>query len=134
MAKKTYMTIIGIILKNWKIFVGMAAGFAIAWWIQGVRMERLEVEAEKLRIEIRDCIKANQTNQETIMSLKKEIIKSNTLCVSRLKVKDKVIDKLRSIDNLKQPGTNEVKYDKDNTDDPVLRELNGMFKSADSEN
>ncbi|MEK7075933.1 MAG: hypothetical protein AAB948_04035 [Patescibacteria group bacterium] len=123
------MSILLIALKNWKIIVGFAAGFALAWWIQGVRVDRLNIANDKLTNEIQDCQKANNTNQATITNLKKEITDTSTLCSSRLKVKDSVIDRLKYIDNLKvkSEGTNEKDNIADAHGDAILRELNGMF-------
>ena len=138
-------------LKFLPLFLCLAAGFVLAWWIQGIRVEKLQIQNSKFKTEITGCQKVNKTNQETITSLKKEITDTNTLCISRLKVKDKVINRLKYIDGLKpvvipaasgivqkdsesrsigrmtnKKEGNEKNNIVDNAD-AILHELNGMF-------
>lgn len=88
-------------LKFLPLLLCLAAGVALAWWIQGIRIEKFKIQDSKFKTEITACQEANQTNQKTLMSLKKEITDTNTLCSSRLSVKDKVIERLKYIDGLK---------------------------------
>lgn len=129
-------------LKFLPLFLCLAAGFVLAWWIQGIRVEKLQIQNSKFKTEITGCQKVNEANQKTIESLKKEITDTNTLCSSRLRVKDTVIDRLKYIDGLKSASviqkdsgmTKQKEGDEknniaDNADDAILRELNGMFKT-----
>lgn len=126
-------------LKNWKIIVSsvtaLVMGFAIAWWIQGVRLHYTKSEIANLRSQIERCQDANKTNQETISALQSELKKSQSLCNLRLKAKDKVINRLKDIDALK--GKSEVENEKgiDATavDDTILHELNRMFVNIKSD-
>ncbi len=109
------------ILKNWKLIVSflaaLAVGFGAAWFIQGVRVNMKEAELQKkkaelqqkkveiasLKKDLKDCQDANATNQETIGKLKDEVESAQKLCNSRLGVKDKVINRLKEIDNITKP-------------------------------
>lgn len=100
-----WWSIIGFGLKYWKYIVSsvaaLAVGFGAAWYIQGIRVEYAKSEIEDLKSQIERCQAANETNQETIGNLKIEIESAQSLCKSRLGVKDKIITKLREIDALK---------------------------------
>lgn len=142
-AKMTWLSAIGLALKYWKNIVtaigGIVVGFGIAWHIQGIRVDRgdaklqkKEVEVARLASNLEDCQDANALNTKTIRALKGEVNRVNSLCASRLKVKDSVIDKLKEIQGLKTEGKNE----KGNivSGDALLDRLNGMFDNAKTNN
>lgn len=109
------------------ICVGLlAVGFGSAWKIQGLRLDVCKKnEAVYLT--------ANAENTQTITAQKAEIGKLNKSCSARIASKDQTIRKLKQIDELNggkidekgNPGT-------DSGGDDILRELDGMFKQADS--
>jgi hypothetical protein len=112
-------------LRILKITVFVAIGFAVAWWIQGVRIGHLQANVETLTTQLSACQEANTSNEKTIGELKKEIKNANGICNSRLKTKEGLIKRLQEIDNLKQGKTDETGGNA-NTD-PLLGELNRMF-------
>jgi len=123
------LSIIGLIIKNWKyILFGAAffvAGVYLAWQIQGIKINRLKAEGLRLKAELKQCVSANESAQKTISSLQSEIKKANKLCKARLDIKEKVIKRIQEIDTLKeQEGENNEK----NTGDPILFKLNRMFR------
>jgi len=124
------LSIIGFILKNWKYIlfsvVFFVAGVYLAWHIQGVKIDRLKAEGLRLKAELQQCVSANESAQKTISSLQSEIKKANKLCKARLDIKEKVIKRIQEIDalNPEQEGENNEK----NTGDPILLELNRMFR------
>lgn len=123
------LSIIGIIINNWKyILFGAAffvAGVYLAWQIQGIKINRLKAEGLRLKAELKQCVSANESAQKTISSLQSEIKKANKLCKARLDIKEKVIKRIQEIDTLKeQEGENNEK----NTGDPILFKLNRMFR------
>lgn len=142
------------VLKNWKYIVSslaaIAVGFGSAWFIQGVRVEYAKSKISNLKSQIAVCLDVNKTNQETIGKLKDEAARANSLCSSRLSIKDGVMKRIRDIDNLKasplrgsaeaaghlksarcnkEEGNDEKKIDAA-ADDPVLFELNCMFSTG----
>ena len=92
-------------IKNWKYIVlsivSMAIGFMVAWRIQEVYLEHAKAQITGLKIQIQNCLNANNVNQETISSLKTELSKSQSLCRSRLNARDRTIKRLRKINNLR---------------------------------
>ena len=142
----TWLSIAGFALKYWKnivpAIVGITIGFGIAWWIQGAkvdradaRLQRKETEVAKLMNDLKKCQDANASNGRTIKALKAEVKDATNLCVSRLKVKDSVIDRLRDIQDLKP--SQEVKDEKGNVivgGDAILHKLNSMFDNASPDN
>jgi hypothetical protein len=141
-----WWSMIGFGLKYWKYIVSslaaLALGFGAAWFIQGVRLNYAKSEVLNLKSQIQICQDANVANQETIVKLKTEIESAQSLCESRLRVKDKVISRLKEIDALRAEGRKrgsaeeEIKKDEKGidatVDDPILHELNRMFNKADS--
>lgn len=95
---------------------GMLFGGA-AWKIQGMRLDACKVTEQS-------CLSANVENDKTIQALKDNIVKAGKSCQERLSSKDRTINNLRSIDDLKGK-----KDEKGNiaSDDPVLDRLNRMF-------
>lgn len=123
--------------------IGIAMGGAGAWKIQGIRIDRMSVDAERMQKENRACVAANSENTATIAKLQSEVKKAGVLCSSRLKAKDSFVSRLQSIDAIAPPQYSksapeksgefpEVKNEKAEGDnrlavDPLLDELNRMF-------
>jgi len=104
-----------------------AIGFKSAWYIQGLKIEKIRLEAKKLEEALKQCEGANESNLKTIESLKLELSKANRLCSARAKIHRQTIKRLQEIDALepKSEGGNET-Y----SSDPILLELNRMFPSG----
>jgi hypothetical protein len=103
-------------------------GFKSAWYIQGLKIEKMRLDAKKLEEALKQCEGANESNLKTIESLKFELSKANRLCSARARIYRQTIKKLQEIDALevKSEGGNET-Y----SSDPILLELNRMFPSGD---
>lgn len=82
----------------------------------------LRVEVKSLKTDYKLCNEANKTNNETILSLRKEIKNSNSLCEERLKSKENIIKKLKEIDKLDSKHLNK------NDKNLILKKLNEMYK------
>jgi len=104
-----------------------AIGFKSAWYIQGLKIEKMRLDAKKLEEALKQCEMANESNLKTISALKFEVSKANRLCSARAKVYRHTIKRLQEIDALepKSEGGNET-----NSSDPILLELNRMFPSG----
>jgi Mg2+ and Co2+ transporter CorA len=104
-----------------------AIGFKSAWYIQGLKIEKIRLEAKKLEEALKQCEGANESNLKTIESLKLELSKANRLCSARAKIHRQTLKRLQEIDALepKSEGGNET-Y----SSDPILLELNRMFPSG----
>ena len=134
------MSLLSFGLKNWKyiliVLTLLSAGFYAAWQIQGIRVEKLKLEASRLQADVAVCQEANKINQETIGKLKKELADAAKVCAKRLKINDRKADRIRQIDEIK-PYEFQVanKYGGKNekvdvyvvTSDTLLNELNRMF-------
>lgn len=92
-------------------------GFGSAWKLQGLRLD-----SAKQRLSVVEQAKAVQ--DETIAALKDEVAKQDKTCRERLASKDRAINGLRGIDEIKPKVDNQGKPV---SDDPLLRALNGMF-------
>jgi hypothetical protein len=105
-----------------------AIGFKSAWYIQGLKIEKMRLDAKKLEEALKQCEGANESNLKTIESLKFELSKANRLCNARTRIYRQTIKKLQEIDALepKSEGGNET-Y----SSDPILFDLNRMFPSGD---
>lgn len=104
-----------------------AIGFKSAWYIQGLKIEKIRLDAKKLEEALKQCEGANESNLKTIESLKLELSKANRLCSARAKIHRQTLKRLQEIDALepKSEGGNET-Y----SSDPILLELNRMFPSG----
>jgi len=104
-----------------------AIGFKSAWYIQGLKIEKIRLDAKKLEEALKQCEGANESNLKTIESLKLELSKANRLCSARAKIHRQTLKRLQEIDALepKSEGGNET-----NSSDPILLELNRMFPSG----
>lgn len=105
------------------LLAGMLLAGAGAWWAK-------DQQVKAVRVELQTVIDANTANQETIESLKKETEAINESCAARIDSKDKTISRLQYIDSLTSEGVkNEANIVL--TGDPILNELNGMWKLPD---
>ena len=127
------MSIISFLIKNYKyIFIGaLFFGFGAysAWHIQAGKIKKLQAQNLKVQSQLQECVKINKSNQDTISELSGELEKANKLCTSRIRIREKTIQRLQQIDKLKG-GSNEK-----NTaglSDSILPELNKLFNNADS--
>jgi len=112
------------------LFIGalfFAIGFKSAWYIQGLKIEKVKLEVKKLEEALKQCEMANESNLKTISALKLELVKANKLCSARAKVYRQTIKRLQEIDALepKSEGGNET-----DSSDPILLELNRLFTSG----
>ena len=112
------------LLKNWKFAVMglLVIGLLSLYGILSLKITYLKAEVKNLKADIRLCTDANTSNAETIKSLQAEIKAGNKICNSRLNSKDRLIEKLRKIDNL-EGGNIEG-----SSGDSVLDSLNRMFR------
>ena len=104
-----------------------AIGFKSAWYIQGLKIEKMRLDAKKLEEALKQCEGANESNLKTISALKFEVSKANRLCSARVKTYRHTIKRLQEIDALepKSEGGNET-----DSSDIILLELNRMFPSG----
>jgi len=110
-----------------------AIGFKSAWYIQGLKIEKIRLDAKKLEEALKQCEGANESNLKTIESLKLELSKANRLCSARAKIHRQTLKRLQEIDAL-EPNALEPKSEGGNetdSSDPILLELNRMFPSGD---
>lgn len=118
--------ILGFALKNWKYLLfsalAFAAGMAIAWKAQDIKVSRLHSQLDTLKAELKACNEAMQSNLRTIENLKNEIKKTSALCKKRIQTKEAIIRNIQKIDEL------ETKNEKDSADDALLDALNRMFR------
>lgn len=119
-----WIDLFNFILKNWKYIVFsmifLAVGFAIAWRIQGVRIDRLQTKINQQQIELAQCVDANRINQQTITVLQNETKKANQVCLSRIRIKEQTIKKIQKIEKMETKN-------EDSGSDPLLDALNGMY-------
>jgi len=103
-----------------------AIGFKSAWYIQGLKIEKMRLDAKKLEEALKQCESANESNLKTISALKLEVAKANRLCSARAKIHRQILRRLQEIDvlepNPKSEGGNET-----DSSDPILLELNRLF-------
>ncbi len=129
------MSLLNFGIRNWKyiliVLALMSAGFYAAWQIQGIRVEKLKLEASRLQADVAVCQEANKTNQGAIKRLGTEVKSAHAMCSSRIKTKDSLIARLKNIDELEIKTQETMKDEKSITavDDPILHELNRMFNS-----
>jgi mannitol-specific phosphotransferase system IIBC component len=99
------------------LLIGLLIGGYTVNKINGITINKLKKENA-----IYDTV--NQTNQQTILDLQSTIKKDQDMCNDRLKNKDKIINKLKKVDNLKPGDANE----KDPNDpDSILGTLNSLW-------
>lgn len=125
-----WISLISFLFKNWKIVLAsvvcLSAGFVIAWKLQGLRYDNLMNTYNKCQHTLNACIDANKENQNTIVSLKKELEQSKTTCEKRITYYKKLIKDFQNIDNL--IGGNGGQNSTNKCPDDVCNMLNGMFK------
>ena len=106
-----------------------AIGFKSAWYIQGLKIEKIRLDAKKLEEALKQCEGANESNLKTIEYLKLELSKANRLCSARVKIHRQTLKRLQEIDAL-EPNALEPKSEGGNetySSDHILLELNRMF-------
>jgi len=108
-----------------------AIGFKSAWYIQGLKIEKIRLDAKKLEEALKQCEGANESNLKTIESLKLELSKANRLCSARTRIYRQTLKRLQEIDAL-EPNVLETKSEGGNEtySDSILFELNRMFPSG----
>lgn len=122
-----------LIIAGILVFIGIIIGGSAAWYIQGSRVKSLQADLEKMKADLGKCTDANTSNKKTIDELRADAKTAKELCSDRLKVKERLFQKLQKIDSIKTVKTNEKSTA--NTADPLLAELNSMFvNSADRKN
>jgi replicative DNA helicase len=134
------------LIKNWKVIiialVTLVTSAAAAYYIQELRVKSLENRLKAEEIKLKEYEQANKKSQETITKLETEIKKANNLCQKRLAIKDRTIKALKKIDNIHAVadlctcpvGVDPRVYPEDSstdekdTIDPILTELNSLFR------
>jgi len=106
-----------------------AIGFKSAWYLQGLKIEKIKLEEKKLQEALKQCEEANESNLKTISDLKLELSKANRLCSARAKIHRHMIKRLQEIDALEPNPKSEGENETDSSD-PILLELNRMFTSG----
>lgn len=108
-----------------------ALGAFAAWEIQSVRIGHLNNQLTTVQHQLAVCGEVNNENTDTISQLKKERENINTVCLSRLGDKEKLISQLKTIDNLgENKNENATPASGNAVTDPILRKLNGMFATG----
>ena len=118
-------TILKILRIACPCLVGLAVGGYAAWWVQDVRIDRLQAELAAKDRDISVCREAIKSAETTIQKIKADVTRANSICASRLKGNAELLKRLRDIDSLDESEAQNEKGDPDNT--PLLRELNRMF-------
>ena len=115
-------------------FIGLVIGAALVGYVQ---QQRIKVCQANLSISQNNealCKTANTENQATIASLQKEVKDALQGCDARLTIKDKTLQNLKRISELKPAEIKEGAHEDKGTtgsDDPILDELNRMFPAGD---
>ncbi len=143
----TVLSVINFGFRNWKyILLGIvffSAGAYLSWQIQETKIYRLKAEVQRQKEHLKQCNTANESNQRTISALQSEIKKANRLCARRLRMKERTLKRLQEIEKIgikeqptgnrqegytQQPVASEVRDEDIVSNDPILLELNRMFK------
>ncbi len=109
--------------------IGAIIGGAAIGWVQQVRINAVKADLKIERNLSASYLEANQTDQETITKLHKDVSDAHTGCDARLKTREKTARNIRVIEDtpagMKQPkGATDEKAA---AGDPLLDLLNGMF-------
>jgi hypothetical protein len=136
------------LIKNWKLIiislVTLVTSATAAWYIQELRIKNLENRLKAEDIKLNEYEQANKKSQETITKLEIEIKRANNLCQKRLAIKDRTIKALKKIDNIHAVANlcacpedsskvvqglfKDSSTDEKDTIDPILTELNSLFR------
>ena len=112
--------------------IGAVIAGGAAWKIQGIRIDVLKNQITLKNTEILSCQDANDACGETVKKLKSNLQAAEAKCENRLSAKNKVVDRIREIDELKpDPEANEegkyVEIDRAGGADPILSEPNRVW-------
>lgn len=100
----------------------LSVGFYAAWYVQGIRINKLNVKVEQLTVDNEKCHASIVEERKTVTFLKSEIETNVIICNKTSKVKENEILRLRRIcgGTVSKPGENV-------SDGSIIGDLNSLY-------